>query len=129
MNAKKAILALVVVFLGFWMFTDPKGLADAAQGAADVEPGLAGKHDVENDRLEPIRFRRGDSRGAIADDIDIVALRREPALQQRGDVGVVLDYENRHRQATARASCAIKGKRMRTTVPFWPDRFSTKIRP
>ena len=27
MNAKKAILALVVVFLGFWMFTDPNGLA------------------------------------------------------------------------------------------------------
>ena len=25
MNAKKAILALVVVFLGFWMFTDPNG--------------------------------------------------------------------------------------------------------
>ena len=34
MNAKKAILALVVVFLGFWMFTDPSGLADAAESAA-----------------------------------------------------------------------------------------------
>jgi len=31
MNAKKAILALVVVFLGFWMFTDPGGLATAAK--------------------------------------------------------------------------------------------------
>ncbi len=31
MNAKKALLALVVVFLGFWMFTDPRGLADAAR--------------------------------------------------------------------------------------------------
>ena len=30
---KKAILAVVVVFLGFWMFTDPSGLADAAQSA------------------------------------------------------------------------------------------------
>ncbi len=34
MNAKKAILALVVVFLGFWMFTDPNGLADAASAGA-----------------------------------------------------------------------------------------------
>lgn len=32
MNAKKALLAVVVVFLGFWMFTDPQGLADAAKG-------------------------------------------------------------------------------------------------
>ena len=31
MNAKKALLALIVVFLGFWMFTDPQGLADAAK--------------------------------------------------------------------------------------------------
>jgi hypothetical protein len=30
---KKAIIALVVVFLGFWMFTDPNGLADSAQSA------------------------------------------------------------------------------------------------
>jgi hypothetical protein len=41
MNAKKAILALVVVFLGFWMFTDPKGLADAAQDAAAQTWSLA----------------------------------------------------------------------------------------
>ncbi|MGH3306561.1 MAG: hypothetical protein ACRDOX_02645 [Nocardioides sp.] len=33
MNAKKAVLAIVVVFMGFWMFTDPQGLADAAKGA------------------------------------------------------------------------------------------------
>jgi hypothetical protein len=31
MNAKKALLALLVVFLGFWMFTDPSGLAVAAK--------------------------------------------------------------------------------------------------
>ncbi len=31
MNAKKVVLAAVVVFLGFWMFTDPNGLADAAR--------------------------------------------------------------------------------------------------
>jgi hypothetical protein len=30
---KKAVIAVVVVFLGFWMFTDPNGLADAAQSA------------------------------------------------------------------------------------------------
>lgn len=27
---KKALIALVVVFLGFWLITDPRGLADAA---------------------------------------------------------------------------------------------------
>jgi hypothetical protein len=31
MNAKKALLVVVVVFLGFWMFTDPGGLASAAK--------------------------------------------------------------------------------------------------
>lgn len=31
MNVKKIGIALVVLFLGFWMFTDPNGLADAAQ--------------------------------------------------------------------------------------------------
>jgi hypothetical protein len=33
MNAKKAILVVVVVFLGFWMFTDPSGMADASKAA------------------------------------------------------------------------------------------------
>ena len=33
MSAKKALLAVVVVFLGFWMFTDPGGLASAAKAA------------------------------------------------------------------------------------------------
>lgn len=41
MNAKKAVLALVVVFLGFWMFTDPSGLADAARSAAGQTWNLA----------------------------------------------------------------------------------------
>ena len=31
MSAKKALLAVIVVFLGFWMFTDPGGLAHAAK--------------------------------------------------------------------------------------------------
>jgi hypothetical protein len=35
MNVKKVVLALVVVFLGFWMFTDPNGLAEAAKSTAD----------------------------------------------------------------------------------------------
>ena len=30
MNAKKVVLVLLVVFLGFWMFTDPSGLARSA---------------------------------------------------------------------------------------------------
>lgn len=34
MDAKKLLLALVVVFLGWWMFTDPRGLADAATNGA-----------------------------------------------------------------------------------------------
>ena len=31
MNAKKGVLAVVVLFLGFYMFTDPRGLADLAE--------------------------------------------------------------------------------------------------
>ena len=34
MTGQKALLAVVVVFLGFWMFTDPHGLAQATHGAA-----------------------------------------------------------------------------------------------
>jgi len=30
MNAKKGVLLVVVLFLGFYMFTDPRGLADLA---------------------------------------------------------------------------------------------------
>lgn len=35
MNIKKVGIALVVLFLGFWMFTDPNGLAEAAKSGAD----------------------------------------------------------------------------------------------
>ncbi|MEZ5193994.1 MAG: hypothetical protein R2734_16895 [Nocardioides sp.] len=31
MNLKKVTLIVVLVFLGFWMFTDPNGLAEAAR--------------------------------------------------------------------------------------------------
>jgi hypothetical protein len=41
MNAKKAVLAIVVVFLGFWMFTDPNGLAQAAKDGASQAWTLA----------------------------------------------------------------------------------------
>ncbi|MGZ5399735.1 MAG: hypothetical protein ACXWXO_18735 [Nocardioides sp.] len=41
MNAKKAILAVVVVFLGFWMFTDPSGLAEAARSGFSQAWSLA----------------------------------------------------------------------------------------
>ena len=34
MNAKKALLVLALVFLGFWMFRDPQGLADSSGEAA-----------------------------------------------------------------------------------------------
>ncbi len=40
MNAKKIILVVVVVFLGFWMLTEPRGLADAAEGAWDLTEEL-----------------------------------------------------------------------------------------
>ena len=30
-NTKKVTLWVLVIFLGFWMFTDPHGLAEAAQ--------------------------------------------------------------------------------------------------
>lgn len=33
MNVKKAVLALGLLFLGFWMFTDPQGLAGAARAS------------------------------------------------------------------------------------------------
>ena len=41
MNAKKAVIVLLVVFLGFWMFTDPDGLAGAATAGADQTWTLA----------------------------------------------------------------------------------------
>ena len=41
MNGKKALLAVVVVFLGFWMFTDPHGLTHATRGAAGQTWSLA----------------------------------------------------------------------------------------
>ncbi|MFC6286637.1 hypothetical protein ACFP3Q_10520 [Nocardioides sp. GCM10027113] len=31
MNRKKVVLTLLVLFLGFWMFSDPKGFAVAAK--------------------------------------------------------------------------------------------------
>lgn len=31
---KKALVAVLVVFVLFWMFTDPRGLADATGGLA-----------------------------------------------------------------------------------------------
>ena len=31
---KKLVLALVVLFLGFWLFTDPHGLAHATSSSA-----------------------------------------------------------------------------------------------
>lgn len=47
MDAKKLVLLVVVVFLGFWMFTDPSGLADVAKdggsnGWALVTDGFRG---------------------------------------------------------------------------------------
>ncbi len=41
MHAKKAMLALVVLFLGFWMFTDPNGLASAAKAGGEQTWSLA----------------------------------------------------------------------------------------
>lgn len=34
--SKKLVIAVVVVFLGFWMFTDPRGLATTSESAAST---------------------------------------------------------------------------------------------
>jgi hypothetical protein len=34
MNAKKLVVLVAVVFLGFWMFSDPSGLATTSKSAA-----------------------------------------------------------------------------------------------
>lgn len=39
---KKAILALVVVFLGFWLWTDPNGLATTTKSVGSN--GVSGAH-------------------------------------------------------------------------------------
>lgn len=33
MSLKKVLLVVVFIFVGFWLFTDPQGLATAARGA------------------------------------------------------------------------------------------------
>lgn len=40
MDLKKLLLALAVVFLGFWMFTDPNGLAETAGETAGSAWGM-----------------------------------------------------------------------------------------
>ncbi|MEQ6901889.1 hypothetical protein [Nocardioides sp. YIM 152588] len=35
MDAKKLIAVVVIAFVGFWMFTDPRGLADLTKTAAE----------------------------------------------------------------------------------------------
>lgn len=37
----KVVTILVVVFLGFWMFTDPSGLAQVAQSSGSTVWGAA----------------------------------------------------------------------------------------
>lgn len=39
---QKLVLVLVVVFLGFWMFTDPSGLADAGGSVGSTLVGWTG---------------------------------------------------------------------------------------
>ena len=34
MNVKKLLIVVVIVFFGFWMFTDPNGLATTSKDAA-----------------------------------------------------------------------------------------------
>lgn len=41
MDTKKLLGLVVVVFLGFWMFTDPAGLADTTKSAASSGWSLA----------------------------------------------------------------------------------------
>jgi hypothetical protein len=39
MNAKRVVTVVVIVFLGFWMFTDPHGLAAFTQATGDSVGG------------------------------------------------------------------------------------------
>lgn len=40
MDAKKLVLVVLVLFLGFWLFNDPNGLADSTTSAAQSLAGL-----------------------------------------------------------------------------------------
>jgi hypothetical protein len=40
---KRAIVVLLVIFVGFWMITDPHGLAESAQRAGNQGADLAGE--------------------------------------------------------------------------------------
>lgn len=40
MNGKKALFWVIVVFFGFWMLTQPNGLADATEGTWDLTKQL-----------------------------------------------------------------------------------------
>lgn len=39
---KKAVLAMLVLFLGFWLFTDPSGLADTSKEVGTLTAGGVG---------------------------------------------------------------------------------------
>ena len=39
---KKPVLVLVVLFLGFWMFTNPRSLADTSQAAGSQTVSATG---------------------------------------------------------------------------------------
>lgn len=41
MNSKRVVTIVVIVFLGFWMFTDPSGLADMTKEGASAGWALA----------------------------------------------------------------------------------------
>ena len=49
MNAKKVVTVVVIVFLGFWMFTDPDGLAQivkdgGGKGLGPDDRAVHGRH-------------------------------------------------------------------------------------
>jgi len=39
MNTKKVILVVLVLFIGFWLFTDPSGLATTAKDIGEAGAG------------------------------------------------------------------------------------------
>lgn len=41
MDTKKLLAVVVIVFLGFWMFTDPNGLAATSKDAAGASWSMA----------------------------------------------------------------------------------------
>src|SRR5260370_37588721 len=73
---------------------EDRKLGGRSQSPADSNPVEAGQHDIEDHQVWGPVARAAQGIVAIACDRDFVTLRREDALQGRGQPGVVLDDED-----------------------------------